>query len=823
MPTYRVTDPSTGRTLKLTGDSPPTEQELIEVFGNGMNQQSSKMPPATSQIMSSEQPTPGWAGRNPNLYGLYGAGRELYKTVGKPAIETAGMIGGGIIGAGSGFLGGLGIGAVPGAAAGAGLGYAGARNLTGVLDSAFELERGQRKPTLPQVAKENVKDIALGSIGTGTPAQSMLQRELMLGRKTGSQAISEAMLKETGLDLTAGERTGHKTLAQIESLLEQVPFSSDIIQNWREAKQLKPLIEQRNKYIQSGDINTPQGEELGRQIKEAIDKRLGQFNLAKTDASNKLRDDILKKLGSSESYEALSKEGQELLKNKSVAAVAKKNELYQAVSESMPQGELTFKNYNDTAQNALTEVSSLATPDQELIKILKWGTKTEKDPAKQAVIDNINEVSKGMPPQYRAQMLKQAGLTEADMAPVFTKNWKTMQAHRAELTDYIKRHDEAIKQNAPNLKGQLDSSGKVAKDLVKALDADFDQIAKSTGGEVLNKYKLAQAFYSNEYAPIWKNKIIRSMAYKNPSEVIDVAIKKGSTTEVDLVKKAMGQADFDKTIKPAFTNKLLGAGKDAPFDPQALQKRIAEYGDETLLKVYTPTELNALKDIAKTGKLILDKKLPNTSLLKSIASRTDNVIVNSILGAEERGLGSTTVLQNITALDPYLTATQQEGLKIEFLKRVFKTSETTGAVEPLMMAKNISRDEAILKKYFNQSGLDGLRKISAIGKQMSKAQQMAANPSGTAKNVIAWGVANQLIFSPIEPLTRGDVRESGKRVGLGLVTAILAPKTLAKLYLNPKTRQLLIQGMATPQNTKKGMDIAKQLSIVIGNEQMSDE
>ena len=32
MPTYRVTDPKTGRTLRLTGDSPPTEQELEDIF-----------------------------------------------------------------------------------------------------------------------------------------------------------------------------------------------------------------------------------------------------------------------------------------------------------------------------------------------------------------------------------------------------------------------------------------------------------------------------------------------------------------------------------------------------------------------------------------------------------------------------------------------------------------------------------------------------------------------------------------------------------------------------------------------------------------------
>jgi len=35
MPRYRVTDPSSGKVLTLTGDSPPTEQELNEIFGGG--------------------------------------------------------------------------------------------------------------------------------------------------------------------------------------------------------------------------------------------------------------------------------------------------------------------------------------------------------------------------------------------------------------------------------------------------------------------------------------------------------------------------------------------------------------------------------------------------------------------------------------------------------------------------------------------------------------------------------------------------------------------------------------------------------------------
>ena len=32
MPTYQVTDPASGRTLRLTGDSPPTDAELEQIF-----------------------------------------------------------------------------------------------------------------------------------------------------------------------------------------------------------------------------------------------------------------------------------------------------------------------------------------------------------------------------------------------------------------------------------------------------------------------------------------------------------------------------------------------------------------------------------------------------------------------------------------------------------------------------------------------------------------------------------------------------------------------------------------------------------------------
>lgn len=778
-----------------------------------ISESSIKNPETDQVLMSTEPPTPEGAGEHPNIYGIYGAVRELYKTVGKPAIEAAGMIGGGIIGAGSGLLAG-GLGAIPGSAIGAGLGYAGARNLTGAIDTALETERGT-KNTLPKIIKSTAQDIALGSIGAGTPAKSLLQREIGALGRTGATPISEEAAKAVGITLRPAEITGSKTLAQVESLLEQVPFASDVMQKWAEKNELKPLIALRNKYLSSGKIDTPQGEQLGQQIKEAIDKRLSQFDLAKTGKVNELRDDILKKLGSNESYESLSKNAQEILATKSASAVEKKNSIYRAVDEVMPQVELPFNNYQETAQSNLSEISKLPNADKNLINVLRWGTDVKQSPEEIAFLKNIEQY----PPNIQQKLMTEAGIYPKTE---IIKDWKTMQSHRNQLNDLIKQNDLSIKNGSPALKGQLTKEGRIYKQLRDAIDRDFEQIAKEQGGEVLERFKTAQAFYANEYSPIWKQKTIRSMAYKNPDQIIDVAIKKGSTTEIDLVKKALGEQEFNKTIKPAFTNKLLGAGKDAPFDPMALQRIIASYGDETLLKVYSRAELNALKDVAKTGRLLLDRELPNASLLKSFSKNPNNVIVDSILGAIDSHAGSTKVLKNITALNDFMSPQQKKGLELELINRVFRVNPVTEQVEALTMAKNIDKYKETLKKYFSEKDLRELDKIAAIGKQMSRAQQMAANPSGTAKNVIAWGLANQVIFSPLEPLTRGDVAESGKRVGLGLVTAVLAPKILARLYLNPKTRQLLIKGMATPNYTQQGKDIARQLAIVIGNEAIND-
>lgn len=99
MPTYQVTDPSSGRTLRLTGDSPPTDAELEQIFAEyGAQQEPSALSLEAPGTQMQEQ-----APAQPE----YGIGDRL-----KGAAEAAATIGTGmttgLVGAGLGTIRGLG-------------------------------------------------------------------------------------------------------------------------------------------------------------------------------------------------------------------------------------------------------------------------------------------------------------------------------------------------------------------------------------------------------------------------------------------------------------------------------------------------------------------------------------------------------------------------------------------------------------------------------------------------------------------------------------------------------------------------------------------
>lgn len=130
MATYKVTDPATGQTVRLTGDSPPSEKELEEIFAK-------------------VGPPKGFVERN----------ARTISAVARPTLEMGGMLAGGAV-AGTGAIPG-GPAAVPAAVAGGALGFAGGKSAADALDRYLGLKAPIR--TVPEAARETAGNVMAGA------------------------------------------------------------------------------------------------------------------------------------------------------------------------------------------------------------------------------------------------------------------------------------------------------------------------------------------------------------------------------------------------------------------------------------------------------------------------------------------------------------------------------------------------------------------------------------------------------------------------------------------------------------------------------------
>jgi len=227
MPTYNVTDPTSGKSMRLTGDSPPSEEELDQIFSSvGGVKEPTTIPRSTGQRIAG-----------------------AIAPYARPALEVGGSIAGGTLGAGAGPL---------GAVAGTGLGYAGGRQAA----SALEEYAGLKQPsTLPQAAKQAVMDVPSGmtmEMG-GQLAGKGLQKGIeyagkglkqVLGTTTGSGPgmIEEAVKgKPEFMQAARGKIPGEEVVSNVKDALQVVRENRGIAYRTELEKisPIKSLIDKR--------------------------------------------------------------------------------------------------------------------------------------------------------------------------------------------------------------------------------------------------------------------------------------------------------------------------------------------------------------------------------------------------------------------------------------------------------------------------------------------------------------------------------------------------------------------------------------------------
>jgi len=736
------------------------------------------------------QPVPKWGQKNPNLYGAFGAGKELWNKVVKPTAHGLGMMGGSAAGIPSGPA---------GMVAGGGLGYSITKKVTDIVDRKIaSLEGIRSKTTLQKELMSSLYDVKEGvqmemmGQGAGKILHGTAQKIAAPVRKqmTWERKVVEGLAKKRGIELTSADLTGHKGWGLFESVLDRAPGSSQVMSEFRTKAQLEPLLKELDQLKTDGGSKMSI-ENTGRKIWERVTEHLKVEENLRGDALNRVRTKVLAKIGTTASYAELGITGKELLKAKSIAMRDRATEAFKDVGKSAP-GEHPTPNLEKVARKHLGRLKKLAGNDNSLMTQLKWSA-NELD-----VPPRVQEQLDALPTAARREIL-----AELEGEAKRGKEWTTLSDFRAKLNSLISKESEIGGYAQRGMAGQTTPEGRTYTLLKKALDSDMRNIAQKTGGETWDKYELANALWG-KFSEIYKAPVIRRIAKADPNYILDMAFKKGGVAEVQTIKKALGLEGFTG-LREGFTNRILGVGKHEVFDPKYLRQQLINYEDALLNEVYGKGAAKTLHSIAKEG-LDLSIQKPGISFLKSISKQYPETVVDSIIGAPESKLASVTMIRNIEAIKKVLPKEARTELSDLLTEKLMAKGQTGDNLSPKAFSSMVDKyGKRVLSRFYPKSKVDELLELSNIAKKMDRANRVAEGTGQGSGMLVTWGIGRMMMQSA-----------SGRKIG-----AVLAfgPSKLAKIYTSQNGLKLLKEGFTVPKWTKRATEIYTKLSLIAGKEE----
>jgi len=277
MATYKVTDPNTGKTLKLTGDSPPTEAELEDIFSSiGSTNEQPKAQPEQERTPlrgdSISDVAMGALGVGPvsrdllrrSLGGVVSdvssvnperalLTNEPTQGVTESLLRSVPAVGGSILGGAGGAVAGLGVGAIPGAGIGAASGEAVRQGLV----SARNAYRGVEGSTPREVLSEVGIQGALGAGGAALAEGASIAYNKL--RPAATRLGAQLLKSGPGVPEKYGQ-----AFIENPNIVANAPTQKEINAGYRAFEEANGLISPRVARAKSGNLiqKTGKAEEL---------------------------------------------------------------------------------------------------------------------------------------------------------------------------------------------------------------------------------------------------------------------------------------------------------------------------------------------------------------------------------------------------------------------------------------------------------------------------------------------------------------------------------------------------------------------------------
>lgn len=645
-----------------------------------------------------------------------------------------GGIAGGMVGAGTGFIGSTAL---------AGLGGAAGEGLR-QIDNAI---MGQPETNSIDAAKKmgvaGAEQAAyeLGGRMVLTPALKVAQ---FVGKPIASKLAGWTLdavktAQKMGFPLSAGEETGSRLLLKVEDWLSNTPGGAAVLNELRD-KQMKILQTEYSKLVETGAPRETV-ERIGKRIQELAANRTQVIEQAKETGLNTFGETIGKQFSaSSQTMEQAGRPAQERVTQLFNDSKKTVNELYEKHRSLIPK---------DTA----------ITPTNQLKTTL-------------GIYDEMIKGNPALQDKPTMNLVQQLSL-EARHGMTFERAY----ANRQALSGMIHNETKVL----PNGTRELTPRGRLLLQMKDAIEADLEGASQGMGGNLQEAYQAAKTAHGLRQELI-SNPILKTIVEGGPEEVVNSLITKNNAPAIRSAKKFLGNAW--KPIQDRYTAKLLG---DGAFNPSRSLSEMRYVGDETLNEVYGAAQVKSLREMLVQADKFKRMPLSNSfaqdllrkdpqNILSYIIKRnnTDSIKAAKGLIGEQKWKEVTDVWLQDRLVDP-----------------------ATGLMSPTKARKLIELGDDTLFHVLGNQRAQEVKALASIQSLLRETTGSLTNTSRTAGSLMSADTFRSMLTNPLSttfkvglpnitakaytsPAVRGyltkglyTVPEGAKEVGLGVGKATL--------------------------------------------------
>lgn len=740
-------------------------------------------------------------GATPDTY-PYTVGGVRKSTVSEAA-HTAGQVGGLMVG---------GAVAPETGPVGPALGAAAGESIADAADVAM----GLQKPTpISQAPAQVGKDLAEGAfmatvdkLTQGIVGGTIKGFAAPFAKQTAERmatVIQDA--KTNGIDLTPAEIAGAKSLHFLENLLSKNVVSNKFGNEFK-TKQIEQVLKRRSDLLAKGGYDG-EVESLGQKVQSMVDDYVRDNVRVTGDNVNGIKNAVLQKLGSDESYYDLGKAAQEI-RERGIASTRATMQAHYAEADAYTPDHIKVvpQNFSNALDKVIEEVNLAEKPLRESpIAKLAQNVKDSLNPDPMKVPEiaaAVQDLDAMLPhikpgtPAYeeivaqREQIIKQK-IKELGLEDQFdpARNFYQLRENMRQIGDMA-----ASETNAAN--GATTSAGRWYKILDEGLNKDqtnlFQSMKDQGYGGAANAQEVARKS-AIDYYNYLKDPVVKDIAQKDPEAIVHSVF--GSRDSISKFKDVTSGTSLFDRAKKAATSEIFQSDQNGQITGDMIRQRMAKYGDGRAQVIWKPEELDMMNRAADAidGTRSMGKEIVDNKILKDIIKSRPEDVATAIVRPNAVG--------PINLVESQIGSEAKKSVAKGFLPEIFMKGQIEGAFNP-------KAAERVLDTYGDKT-MNALYGESFVKEMRSflRVAQVANEGMGDSNALL--GIRAAIGGGSLVYALNYARKNPGEAAGL-ILGLTLGRRQLSYLYFNNQlTRKWLTEGLTIPAWSKRAGDLTSKL------------